>query len=99
MFDPTSRYANLPVATLALVDAKGRRRDVTYARRRFLPARTAVPVLAQHAVIQGDRLDNVTARFLGDPLQFWRVCDANQAMNPDHLLVPGRTLVIPVPQA
>ena len=28
----------------------------------------------------GDRLDQIAARFLGDATQFWRVCDANDAM-------------------
>ena len=36
-------------------------------------------------VTEGDRLDNITARFLGDPTQFWRVCDANLALLPDEL--------------
>ena len=34
---------------------------------------------------QGDRLDNIAARYLGDPEQFWRICDANGAMRPDEL--------------
>ena len=35
--------------------------------------------------MQGDRLDNVTAKYLGDPEQFWRLCDANGAMRPEEL--------------
>jgi hypothetical protein len=66
-------------------------------RRRFIP-RTAPVVLAEHAVAAGDRLDNVTARHLGDPEQFWRVCDVNGAMSPDELIERiGRVLVIPMP--
>ena len=39
------------------------------------------------------------ARTLGDPLQFWRVCDANNAMNPPELTEEaGRALRVPVPQ-
>ena len=30
----------------------------------------------------GDRLDNLAARYIGDPQQFWRLCDANGAMQP-----------------
>jgi hypothetical protein len=30
-------------------------------------------------------LDNVTARYLGDPTLFWRLCDANRAMLPHEL--------------
>ena len=36
-------------------------------------------------MIDGDRLDNVSAQYLGDPEQFWRLCDANNAMEPEEL--------------
>ena len=56
-------------------------------------------LLAEVTVIRGDRLDLIAARTLGDPEQFWRVCDANDAMNPVILTEePGRTLRVPVPQ-
>jgi hypothetical protein len=75
---------------------------VSYLRRRFLPDGTKVVVLAEHIVSQGDRLDNVTARYLGDPEQFWLVCDANNAMRPDDLTAEpeqiGHRLIIPLPQ-
>jgi hypothetical protein len=46
-----------------------------------------------------ERLDNITARDLGDPEQFWRLCDANNAMHPDGLTAEeGRRLIIPVVQ-
>ena len=37
-------------------------------------------------------------RALADPLQYWRVADANDALNPFDLEVPGRVLRVPVPQ-
>jgi len=96
MFDPTSRYASLKTATFTTAD--GRR--TTYVRRRFLPDGTAMPLLTAVTVTQGNRLDLITARTLGDPLQFWRVADANDAMNPADLTAqPGTTLRVPVPQA
>ena len=53
--------------------------------------------LAEHPITRGDRLDLVTARYLGDPTQFWRVCDANGATRPDELTeVVGRVLRIPL---
>jgi nucleoid-associated protein YgaU len=56
-------------------------------------------VLAEHMVTEGERLDQITARYLGDPEQFWRVADANNAMRPDDLTAEvGRTLRIPLPQ-
>jgi nucleoid-associated protein YgaU len=42
-------------------------------------------VITQHTVTQGERLDNITARYLGDPEQFWQICDANNEMRPDDL--------------
>lgn len=96
MFEPTSRYAALPRATLTTAD--GRR--VTYVRRRFLPRGEPLPLLVEVTVAEGDRLDGITAATLGDPEQYWRVCDANNAMNPRALTTePGRVLRVPVPQA
>ncbi|MFO0606338.1 MAG: LysM domain-containing protein [Polyangiales bacterium] len=95
MFLRTSRYYEVETATL--IESDGR--EVRYARRRFIPRATAA-ALAEHTVAEGDRIDNVTARYLGDPEQFWRVCDANRAERPDDLTAAvGRVLIIPMPQA
>ena len=96
MFEPNSRYYTIETATLALPD--GRR--VAYKRRRFLPQGAAMPLLAEVGVVEGDRLDTITARTLGDPEQYWRICDANNTMNPaDLAAAPGQRLRVPVPQA
>lgn len=39
---------------------------VVYLQRRFLPSQEPT-VLTKHTVTEGDRLDNITARYLGDP--------------------------------
>ncbi|MBD2773372.1 LysM domain-containing protein [Iningainema tapete] len=94
MFSVTSRYFSIETAKWVSPDG----REIAYLRRRFLPNATTA-VLAEHAVTEGDRLDNITARYLGDPEQFWRVCDANNAMHPDELTTEvGRRLVIPLIQ-
>ena len=50
-------------------------------------------------MIQGDRLDNITAKYLGDPEQFWRLCDANAAVRPDELTETiGAKVRITLPQ-
>jgi hypothetical protein len=55
-------------------------------------------IIAEHSVEDGDRLDNVTAKYLGDPEQFWQVCDVNDAMKPDELTEEiGRRLKIAMP--
>jgi hypothetical protein len=33
-------------------------------------------------VVQGDRLDNLAARYFGDAELYWRLCDANGAVRP-----------------
>ncbi len=95
MFTSTSRYSTLPTATIAAADG----RVLVYKRRRFLPAGDEMPLLAEAVVVEGDRLDLITARTLGDPEHFWRVCDANNAMSPFELTrVPGRRLRVAIPQ-
>lgn len=96
MFDHTSRY--YPLETAVLTGADGR--DVRYKRRRFLPPSRPAVVIAEHPVAQGERLDNIAARYLGDPEQFWRLCDDNDAMLPDGLTAEiGRRLRVTMPQA
>jgi hypothetical protein len=95
MFDYTSRYYQLETDTITLPTGK----TVAYKRRRFLPQGKSMQVLARVTVTQDDRLDVITARTLGESLHFWRVCDANDAMDPFELTSrPGRTLRIPLPQ-
>jgi hypothetical protein len=96
LFEPTSRYYALEEATFEMPDG----RAVTYKRRRPIPRAAELQLLAEVEVTQGDRLDLITARSLGDPEQFWRVADANDAMNPFELTsAVGRRLHIPLPQA
>lgn len=96
MFDPNSRYARIPTAKLTLPDG----RVVAYVKRRFLPQGEAMPVLAEVALQPDERLDQLTHRTLGDPEQSWRVCDANDAMDPTDLTrEPGRRLRVPIPEA
>ena len=48
---------------------------------------------------QGDRLDLIAAKYLGDPLMAWLICDANGAMAPyDLVKTPGTVLAITTPQ-
>ena len=95
MFEQRSRYYALDDASLTTTDG----RIIAYKRRRFLPDGEKMPLLVEVTVTEGDRLDLITARTLGDPEQFWRICDANNAMNPSDLTAEtGRVLRVPVPQ-
>ncbi len=74
---------------------------VTYLARRFVPQPGApnYATVARHAVKQGDRLDLLAANYLGDPLMFWLLCDANGAVRPDALVeTPGAVVNITTPQ-
>lgn len=94
-FDPTSRYAAVETAEVTLPDG----RTVRYVRRRFIAQPSRFETLTEHAVTQGDRIDNVAARYLGDPQQYWRICDANAAIRPGSLTeVPGRRIRITLPE-
>ena len=95
LFPPTSRYHGIATATLETVDGK----KVIYLKRRLVPASERFELLQEHVVMQGDQLDNITAQYLGDSEQFWRICDANNAMNPPDLTTEiGRRLRITLPE-
>src|SRR5258706_13902332 len=94
-FSFTSRYYGIETARLE--DAEGK--TIIYLRRRFVPPPERFRLLQEHAVAQGERLDNITGQYLNDPEQFWRVCDANRAMRPDELTETiGRKLRITLPE-
>ena len=93
-FPPGSRYHDVEVATLELPD--GRR--IAYVRRRFVPPAASFALLREHVVGSGERLDTIAALHLGDPEQFWRIADANDAIAPEQLTdQPGRRLRITLP--
>jgi hypothetical protein len=94
MFSVTSRYYNVETAEL---ETAGRK--IAYLRRRFIPSPASFALLLEHTVVEGDRLDNITATYLGDPEQFWRICDANGTLRPEELIeTVGRRLRITLPE-
>ena len=96
-FPTDSRYYGS--STLSYTAPNGQ--AVTYLARRFVPQPGApnYATVAQHTVQQGDRLDLLAAKYLGDPLLFWLLCDANGAMSPGQLVeTPGMVLNITMPQ-
>jgi hypothetical protein len=94
LFPPSSRYSGIETVKLEMADGE----TVIYLRRRFVPRPERFALLREHVVTQGDRLDNVAAQQVGDPEQFWRLCDANRAMLPDELMEIGRRLRITLPE-
>jgi hypothetical protein len=95
MFDPQSRHAPLETATYVGDDG----RQIAYKRRRFLLRGDELQLVAEITVSQGERLDRLAARLLGDPEQFWRICDANTALDPLSLTSQaGRVVRVASPQ-
>ena len=80
-FAPSSRYYGVSTAKLTTADG----RTMVFLKRRLVPAPEEFSLIQEHSIVQGDRLDNLTAKYLGDPEQFWRLCDANGAIRPDEL--------------
>jgi len=92
----SSRYYGSAIETFT----KREGTEVAYIQRRIIPQRDIYATLLDYVVIDGDRLDNLAAKYLGDPLLFWIICDANGANDPDELTSQvGRTIKIPVASA
>jgi hypothetical protein len=97
MFDSNSRYHNLPTTTITVNGPDGEPREIRYVQRRFIPSADGETLVQEHIFTQGERLDNITARYLDDPTLFWRVCDANLVFKPEELERIGRVIHITLP--
>ncbi len=94
LFPITSRYCGIGTREIETADG----RTHMFLRRRFLPPSGSLELLELHTVVEGERLDHIAGAHLGDPEQFWRICDANDAMRPEELTrTPGRKLRITLP--
>lgn len=95
MFALNSRYYPLPILKFNATGGQ----EIAYVSRRFLPSGDEFDLLVEHHVVATDRLDNITAQYLDDPEQFWRIADANEAMSPFDLTArAGDTIRITLPQ-
>ena len=96
-FPTDSRYCGSSTRTYTTPDGQ----TITYLARRFVPQAGApnFATVARHTVKQGDRLDLIAAKYLGDPLIYWLICDANGATRPSDLVAtPGTVVQITMPQ-
>ena len=95
-FPTDSRYYNF--STLTYTTPAGQ--QISYLARRIVPQPGSpnFATIATHTVHQGDRLDLIAAKYLGDPLMFWLICDANGAIEPEKLVqTPGTVVKITTP--
>jgi nucleoid-associated protein YgaU len=94
--NPSSRYYGYPVKFFTRPDGT----QVAYLERRIIPQADIYSSVQSYVVVDGDRLDNLATKFLGDPFLFWIIADANTATDPDELTSAaqiGRTIQIPLP--
>jgi len=92
---PSSRYYGFSVEYFTRPDGT----QVAYLRRRIIPQASIYTSVQSYVVVDGDRLDNLANKFLGDPLLFWMIADANTATDPDDLTSAaevGRTIQVPL---
>ena len=91
--NPSSRYYGFPVEYYTRPDGV----QVAYLQRRIIPQPEIYTSLQNYVVVEGTRLDNLSAKQLGDPLLFWMIADANCATDPDELTAQvGRTIQVPL---
>jgi hypothetical protein len=83
MFFRGSRYEGISETSLVAKDG----RTIRYKRMRFVPQNTAPPRIFVRAD-PGDRPDLLAFRTIGDPEQFWRLCDLNLVRRPIDLVPP-----------
>jgi nucleoid-associated protein YgaU len=90
---PSSRYCNASTLSYTFPDGT----QVMYLARRIVPQASIYQAVQSYAIVDGDRLDNLSAKFLGDPLLYWMICDANSGTDPDALTEQvGCSVVIPL---
>ncbi len=94
-FPANSRYHGAALVRRRFADGVER----VWLAQRFPPHPETLATVDRHEVQAGERLDNIAAARLGDPEQYWRLCDANRALRPDELTeIPGRRLRVPLPE-
>lgn len=94
-FATNSRYAGQETTEWKKADGQA----VLFIKRRFAPSPENFSTLQEHRVEENDRLDNIAAKYFSDPELYWRLCDANGAMNPPELISrSGRRLRITLPE-
>lgn len=91
--NPSSRYYGTNVEFFTRPDGV----QLAYLQRRIIPQPNIYTALRNYVIVDGDRLDNLGFQFLGDPLLYWTICDANGAADPDDLTAQvGSTIQIPL---
>jgi hypothetical protein len=90
---PSSRYYGAKIKSYTLPNGT----PVNYLARRIIPQASTYSSVQNYVIVEGDRLDNLANKFLGNPILYWMICDANTATDPDDLTAQvGATILIPL---
>ena len=81
-FPAESRYHGIEVLQL---QEEGDDTPTVYLKRRFIAPQDQFSLLQVHRIEQHDRVDNIANQYLGDPQQYWRICDANGVKHPREI--------------
>ena len=95
VYPDNSRYHGVEITTLE----QSGEEPIAHLKRRFVPPPERFSVIREHIVVEGDRVDNLAAQYLGDPELYWRLCDANAVMHPEELTEEvGAKVAITLPE-
>ena len=94
MFPITSRYYGVGQVERARRDGA----KVVYLRRRFVPPPERFACSRNTRSPKASASTHIAAQYLGDPEQFWRLCDANGVMRPEELTEKSAAVRITLPE-
>src|SRR5580765_4803526 len=94
-FVQQSRYYGV---ALAVYQQRPDDPEKAYVLRRFIPSPSTINIAGRHTVLSQDRPDSLGVKYMGDPLLYWRIADANAVVDPNELTdTLGRKIDIPLP--
>ena len=93
-FSPSSRYFTVPQRSRTGPGGD----EQLFVARRIIPQQSRYETDHSIRADASERIDGVAAEEIGDPLLYWRICDANGVAEPGEATQPdGRVINIPLP--
>jgi hypothetical protein len=87
MFSDNSRYKS--TETYTVTDSRGRTVTVV-----GTPKPLTIKLLGYHRLLQGQRMDHLAYKYLGDGTAFWKIAEANSVVLPEAL-TERQEIIIP----
>ena len=93
-FSANSRYFTVPLRARTGPDGE----EQLFVARRIIPQPSRYETDHLVRADASTRIDGVAAQEIGDPLLYWRICDANGIADPAEATQPdGKPIHIPLP--